>query len=366
MLTHKTLVICPSVAVNRDVDLGQDLLSEFVLDLPYSPENAERFSSNELNDSSIPQILLVTYFRSGSTFLGDLLQSTPRTFYSYEPLGFKEDKHLRFSTKSPIEAFDVLSKLFSCSFTELALYVKFWRIQPRRAQIKMNNFLKSSCQRQKQLCYTPSFINEICANASMRLIKVVRLHMRQVKEFIARENNMARIKVYSQSVNSSLIPNGLKVVLLVRDPRGILNSRWDPSIRWWCKGGCGNPSVLCHEMEQDVKEFHQLHSQDPDRFTLIRYEDLALNPEKEAVSLFQRLSVPFSYKSLREFLSSHTSVTQGKEGEKTSPYSTKRNSSITALDWMNKLSAKEVSSIQEVPACARVIQRLGYQMLPFK
>ncbi|XP_021366746.1 uncharacterized protein LOC110459039 isoform X2 [Mizuhopecten yessoensis] len=41
-------------------------------------------TAKELKD--VPVVLLMTYMRSGSTFLGDIVQQLPSVLYSYEPL----------------------------------------------------------------------------------------------------------------------------------------------------------------------------------------------------------------------------------------------------------------------------------------
>ena len=61
------------------------------------------------------QILIVSSWRSGSTFLGDLLNAFPGTFYYFEPL------HYFFTAKDePIrdekEQLELLHSLYNCSF----------------------------------------------------------------------------------------------------------------------------------------------------------------------------------------------------------------------------------------------------------
>ena len=388
--------------------LNRDLFTEsirsvlFPLSPKYSHNNVFTTAAkdNRTQDPSIPRILLVTYFRSGSSFLGDLLQSTPRTFYSFEPLHFMTSGY-RAPSERLEEAFYVMNKLFSCSFPELSFYIKWALNADHRFLFKWNNFLWNSCRNHRRLCYNPSFLKGICLKASVHLMKVTRLHMKQVKEFIDREdekilswkqnkriqdkksldeskegNKTSRTKALDQTINtkdrtekdtedqmSKLLSNQLKVVLLVRDPRGIYSSR--KSLYWCKKDSCLDPSLICQEMEEDLKEFDRLHSQDPDRFTLIRYEDLSLNPEKEAVYLFQRLSLTFSKERLGQFLRSHTSLPSGHSNEKEAqdnPYSTTRDSRTTAFEWIKRLTPEEVSSVQT--ACFRVMDRIGYKMLP--
>jgi hypothetical protein len=42
-------------------------------------------SQNAYNNSKLPKVLILSYFRSGSSFLGDLLTVNSDTFYLFEP-----------------------------------------------------------------------------------------------------------------------------------------------------------------------------------------------------------------------------------------------------------------------------------------
>ena len=57
----------------------------------------------------------------------------------------------------------------------------------------------------------------------------------------------------------------VKVVLLVRDPRGTLESR---SHRNWCSGhpDCQDPARLCQDLESDFKAYQSLSRRFPDRY----------------------------------------------------------------------------------------------------
>ena len=66
----------------------------------------------------------MTTWRSGSTFLGDLLMTPQATFYHYEPLlpyGVR-----RFRDKNDTGTVDVvneLHQLFSCNYTSMGVFI---------------------------------------------------------------------------------------------------------------------------------------------------------------------------------------------------------------------------------------------------
>ena len=63
-------------------------------------------------------------------------------------------------------------------------------------------------------CSNPKFHQEKCLEAKQRLIKTVRLRLPSV---------------------AHLIPSlDLKIIVLHRDPRGVMNSRWSKTVGDWC------------------------------------------------------------------------------------------------------------------------------------
>jgi hypothetical protein len=62
--------------------------------------------------------MIATTWRSGSTFLGDILISHPATFYHYEPLLHFGIEQVREGRKAR-EAQRVLKSLFNCDYSKL-------------------------------------------------------------------------------------------------------------------------------------------------------------------------------------------------------------------------------------------------------
>jgi hypothetical protein len=62
--------------------------------------------------------LVATTWRSGSTFLGDILLSHPATYYHYEPLLHFGIEQVRQGRKA-MEAIRVIKSLFNCDYSKL-------------------------------------------------------------------------------------------------------------------------------------------------------------------------------------------------------------------------------------------------------
>ena len=71
------------------------------------------------------------------------------------------------------------------------------------------------CQNDRKKCSDPKFHQEKCLESRQRLAKTVRLRLHQV---------------------AHLIPSlKLKIIVLHRDPRGTMHSRWAPGTYGWCR-----------------------------------------------------------------------------------------------------------------------------------
>lgn len=150
-----------------------------------------------------------------------------------------------------------------------------------------------------------------------------------------------------------LIDTGLnvKIVLLVRDPRGTIQSR---KHREWCPGqpDCDNPAILCKDMVDDFKAAKNLINKYPLRFKAIRYEDLSLDPFKITKEILSFYGLPFDA-DVEEFLDSHTRTDIGGVS------STFRDSKTAPFHWMRDLGFTEIERIQS--HCSEAMSMWGYK-----
>lgn len=66
--------------------------------------------------------IIVTTWRSGSTFLGDILNSHPANYYHYEPLLDYEIIQIRGPPNAK-NAMNVLMDLLNCNYTRLGMFI---------------------------------------------------------------------------------------------------------------------------------------------------------------------------------------------------------------------------------------------------
>ncbi|GIY68668.1 hypothetical protein CDAR_559961 [Caerostris darwini] len=289
------------------------------------------------NPEKVTRIIILTYFRAGSSFFGDILQQNWKTFYHFEPLHFMTyDKRID-DDKLP-EVFSLFNNIMGCNFTESREYMQ-WVQKPRNQFLFAHNlFLWVTCHSNPKVCFSPAFVNAVCTRAPIHVMKTTRLHMRQLRSYMQDNPNM-----------------NIKVIHLTRDPRGIVSSRWSLD---WCNGtNCSDAGVLCKEMDEDIRIFEDLQKENPSNFIKVRYEDLSLNPLNETEKLFRFLKLPFST-SVKKFLKTHT---VGRKSDAKNPYSTRRNSSSMVNSWHERFSYKQIVDVQS--QCGDVLHSLNHSLI---
>ena len=83
---------------------------------------------------------------------------------------------------------------------------------------------------EKKMCFMSEYLNEVCPLFPIRLIKTVRLQMREIRDLIK-----------DPTMN-------LKIIFLVRDPRGSYSSRSEQAKMCTKEELCSNLSVSCNNL----------------------------------------------------------------------------------------------------------------------
>lgn len=96
----------------------------------------------------------------------------------------------------------------------------------------------------------------------------------------------------------------MRIVLLVRDPRGTLQSRKHHP---WCPGekDCDHAPTLCQDLVSDYEAAQVLIKKFPNRFMVVRYEDLSLDPLRVSEEIFNLYGIPFD-EAAKSFLEAKT------------------------------------------------------------
>lgn len=148
--------------------------------------------------------VIFTTWRSGSTFLGDILNAMPGNFYHYEPLLHIGIVQVRGPPHAQ-PALDHLKRLLSCNYSNMAEYLDYGK--DHFNLFTHNTRLWKHCRVFTQYCFEQKFLEPFCKLFPLQSVKVVRLRAA-----------LAPVLLDDASLN-------VKVVLLVRDPRGTMQSR---------------------------------------------------------------------------------------------------------------------------------------------
>ncbi|XP_053989311.1 carbohydrate sulfotransferase 5-like isoform X1 [Hylaeus volcanicus] len=275
--------------------------------------------------------VILTSWRSGSTFLGDVINAHPANFYHYEPLLDFGIVQIRGPPLAD-EALKNLESLLRCDFNNLDRYLEYGKTHPW--VFNHNTHLWRQCQVHKKICWDPRFASKFCKLFPFQSMKIVRLRLRAAERLLEQEDL------------------GIRLVLLIRDPRGILQSR---KHREWCptKPDCSDPALVCADMVSDFSAAVRLVKKYPRSFRVVRYEDLSVDPYKHVKELYNFYGLDF-HLNVKKFLDTHTKNDVGGVS------STFRNSKVAPFHWRSDLDFEEVDEIQRV--CAAAMRLWGYVM----
>uniref|UniRef100_A0A6A7G6P6 Carbohydrate sulfotransferase 5-like n=1 Tax=Hirondellea gigas TaxID=1518452 RepID=A0A6A7G6P6_9CRUS len=281
------------------------------------------------------KIVIVTTWRSGSTFLEELLSSHPAVFDIYEPLLMYDLKRIREGPVA-LEAQGIVSNLLKCKYQEDSYMAIIKRI---KNMMERNRDLHRQCKSPEyglDICYDLKFLSTACKLFPWTLMKLVRM----------------KLELMQPMLESSTLSDGLQIIYLVRDPRAVINSR--RSTVHWCKSStkdCASPSLLCQDMIDDIKTFKLFQEVFPGKVHLLRYEDMANDPFNKTKQMLDAIGLDFNAR-IEEFLLTHTKT------EVNNAWTTSRNTKKRLLYWTHKLPWSDVQEVQA--ACSSAMESYGY------
>ena len=238
------------------------------------------------------------------------------------------------------QAIKLIQDIFQCKFSskDAVAYLEHAKDRPRL--LRQAKYIYESCHNQIGSCRHPSFHTALCSNSNMNLIKTVRLRSNTLDTLLMTDPN-------------------LQIILLVRDPRAVMNSRWSN----WCgnKPKCKVISQYCTELKEDV--IHTLHlvKRFPGKLRIVRYEDLIHNKSQVLTQAYHTLGLTDmtfekveSFFNKFKFINPRVLSAMAKSGE----YSYRRHSNLIPKKWLTKLSESDVERIQR--QCTEPMNLLGY------
>ena len=318
--------------------------------------------SRQIDKLPAKKLIIVGQYRSGSSFTGELFSSFPNSFYFFEPFHFlhKETNH----APNDQTGIQLVNGLINCQFFEMVKNQTWrglrWALKKEIVKMFDDEMDEEEKEREdnNQDNYDVSVVKigkvgkrleDKCKESDGIVIKAIRLRMDLVETYFDTE--------YGFDGNSS---SDVHVILLLRDPRGIISSRMSFGP---CRNrfDCLNSDKLCNEMSQDYSIYSRLKSRFPNHFHLIKFEDLVRNPKDISVNLYQKIGFPITDK-LFDYVDLHTKSTKLTEHlVRGHPFNTFRESKEIGEKWMTKLKNRRLRRIER--DCSQFLDQLNYEKL---
>lgn len=264
-------------------------------DLKTSSTDTYENSFNSSRESF--DLIINTYMRSGSTFVGKIFSIRPDTFYVFEPwwnaqkfayyrgrrdichynedrCGTQGDDAVAKNIGKDItlkESIAFLEGLFDCTFQEHEKFLPDSKHFPKEFPTELHswNFYKGplwepylACAAMQQANYKQcmSLMRPVCKGAKHKVMKILRTTLDNLETLLNSRTN-------------------LKIIHLFRDPRGIVNSHLHTG--FYSKKVQTESQIVndikttCNRMRYDFKTALRLRKLYTDRFRIVQYEDFS-------------------------------------------------------------------------------------------
>lgn len=131
--------------------------------------------------------LIISTWRTGSTFLGEVMNAIPGNFYHYEPLLHHGIVQIRRKSQMQYrKAIQTLRDLFNCDYTNLDDYLEYGKSHVYL--FTHNTRLWEKCHTvQADFCWNATFLNQFCKLFPFHSMKTVRLRLELVEELLRDE-----------------------------------------------------------------------------------------------------------------------------------------------------------------------------------
>ena len=317
----------------------------------------------KLSDSSERRrsLLIFGADRSGTTFISRMFSEDPQIFMIYEPLWvtkrWRKAQPSKDWTRSELE---ILNGILSCNFADFPMATKFlahtshnWAAAPFKNPFESVNFCnvsatgKTSCP---ELSLVPKIASETCASRYKHSVTKV-----------------AQVRVPGFRL-SSIVPQvflenpdtDIKVIQILRDPRGSLNSRiklgWMPEHT--APGFVQQVKFPCLRTLENVKYGRSLTKEYQNRYMEVYYRDIAMFPVKTALKIYKFAGFEMSEDLIKWIVFNTSPSEEALAREEGKTFSSVRNSSANVEKWR---SAPEKQNRIIEQECSELMQLIGIE-----
>ncbi|XP_069142273.1 carbohydrate sulfotransferase 1-like [Argopecten irradians] len=323
---------------------------------------ASNFSDryDQVEYTGAPHVLILTYMRSGSTLIGDILQHHANSTYAFEPLRFieeyvrtgKEVHYLNGTHRTyPREnsswvLVDMLYRWLTCDVTRINImdlssvmliqsnsYADYYRCISLRKRLQR----ATTNQRRKFISQCIKQLRDKCEAGTVFIVKTIRFDMA------------------SAGLLLKLLP-GLKVVHLLRDPRGKLLSEFNPEVKSWTSLQ-SRAYAVCNQIQSDILETNLLFKSNPNSIRILTYEQFSVDPILKSQNMFMFLNLTFT-REMYTYVKSLTLQRKERRYSKRTWAVQKTNAKLTSMRWRLDMEYEDVEEIDQ--NCVNLYKTVGY------
>lgn len=306
------------------------------------------------------RVLIVAYGRSGSSFLGGIFNVHPEVFYIYEPLN---PLAKIVTTSSPDVFLDqaayVIHSIVTCGFSDGRYLEKLsWFSHIRASSRPLVSTPFCMTTRESAINFATLSRWNVCARTidAHALNAVCRKYSHVITKILLERLQPAGLS-WALHVSGASRSFPVHILYLVRDPRAMFFSRYKlgwfvPQIRRAHSLVSGEAEDIverhCEQVERNLAEIVR----EQDRMELVRYEDLATEPEAVTARLFEVLRIS-PHEDVLRWIKDKTRAPLDR-----SAFSLSRHGKVVLNAWRKQIPIRLLSIVEE--KCERVMRYLGY------
>ena len=321
--------------------------------LPYTLDPAFNLSMNQEKRF----VILVTSFRSGSTFLGKMFDENPLVQYLFEPLHstevnemFQEDRILgasRRHTDRELKMLYLQQILHNCTVYGSGYYYERWRLCGDTRE-NLERFGVDECPKRG-----PSTFSGICMYRPTSVMKVIRLR---------RASDLLLLKNIKDA--------DVRIIHYTRHPTGVMTSRNKGGrfFTWNERTKIEGPGLISRDEGvtrlawtsylycKEALEFQRMAERErwlKERYLYATHQQLSLEPVRTAELIYKHIGLELT-PELVEFLN-HTTSGSANEQQVQEQMMTSRVSKDVIVSWkkMERLQHKQLRAIDSM--CRKMI-----------
>ncbi|XP_062849016.1 carbohydrate sulfotransferase 2a [Trichomycterus rosablanca] len=334
-------------------------------------------------------VYILTTWRSGSSFFGELFNQNPGVFFLYEPMWHIWRKLYPGDALSLQGAErDMLRALYKCDFSVFQLYNDQGENNMTTLQVFSAAFNKVICSYPLCSSYRKDMVglvdDKVCKRCPPRSLEALEKECLKYDTIVIKGVRILDINALAPLIEDP--STNLKVIHLVRDPRAVASSRIRSKhglIRENLQVVRSRNSKTRHLVmepvhhqggRKDAQDFHSITAMEvicqynfqtlkmalsppswfKGKYKLVRYEDLVENPIQTLENVYRFVNLSASH-DIKAFV---TNMTSGNSSWVRPFQVSSRNATVAVSAWRNLLTFPQIRQVEEY--CRKAMSILGY------